>query len=73
MLVRRGDLLISLTRPTRKAICFAPDNFDLAVASNGFSVVRGLESGDLNNRFLFNLLRSQLCTDQFDQRSSGGN
>ncbi len=73
MLVRPGDLLISLTRPTRKAICFAPEKFALAVASNGFCVVRGLRSEGFNSRFLFHVLRSQLCTEQFDQRSSGGN
>jgi hypothetical protein len=73
MLVRPGDLLVSLTRPTRKAICFAPENLNLAVASNGFCVIRGLRDPDLNSRFLFHVLRSQLCTEQFDQRSSGGN
>jgi type I restriction enzyme S subunit len=73
MLVRTGDLLISLTRPTRKAICFAPDEFEVAVASNGFCVVRSFKSVDLNSRYLFHILRSRLCTAQFDQRSSGGN
>lgn len=73
MIVRPGDLLISLTRPTRKAICFAPDELELAVASNGFCIVRGCRTPDLDSRYLFHVLRSRLCTDQFDQRSSGGN
>ncbi len=73
MIVRPGDLLISLTRPTRRAICFAPDDLKIAVASNGFSVVHELKNPNLNRRFLFHLLRSRLCVDQFDQRSSGGN
>ncbi len=73
MLVRPNDLLISLTRPTRNAICFAPAELKLAVASNGFCVVRGFKNADLNGRYLFHVLRSRLCRDQFDQRSSGGN
>jgi type I restriction enzyme, S subunit len=73
MLIRPGDLLISLTRPTRKAICFSPNELELAVASNGFCVVRGFKKPDLKSRYLFHILRSRLCTDQFDQRSSGGN
>lgn len=73
MLVRPGDLLISLTRPTRRAICFVPNYLPLGVASNGFCVVRGFKDADLDGRFLFHVLRSRLCTAQFDQRSSGGN
>lgn len=73
MLVRPGDLLISLTRPTRKAICFSPEELDLAVASNGFCVVRGRKKEELSIRYLFHVLRSCLCNEQFNQRSSGGN
>lgn len=73
MLVRPGDLLISLTRPTRKAICFSPEELDLAVASNGFCVVRGRKREELSIRYLFHVLRSCLCNEQFNQRSSGGN
>lgn len=73
MLVRPGDLLISLTRPTRRAICFAPDDLEIAVASNGFSIIRDLKNTELSHRYLFHILRSRLCTAQFNQRSSGGN
>lgn len=73
MLVRPGDLLISLTRPTRRAICFVPDDLALAVASNGFCVVRHIKDPGVDRKYLFHVLRSRLCTSQFDQRSSGGN
>ena len=73
MIVRPGDLLISLTRPTRRAICFAPDDLEIAVASNGFSVIREFKIPNLDRRYLFHILRSQVCVAQFDQRSSGGN
>ena len=73
MIVRQGDLLISLTRPTRRSICFVPNDLKIAVASNGFSVIRKFKKPDLDRRYLFHILRSRLCVDQFDQRSSGGN
>lgn len=73
MIVRTGDLLVSLTRPTRRAVAFIPDELPLAVASNGFAVVRHINEARLQSRFLFHLLRSRLCVAQFDQRSSGGN
>ena len=73
MLVRPGDLLVSLTRPTRRAIAFMPEDLPLAVASNGFAVLRHPNESKITRRFLFHILRSRLCTAQFDRRSSGGN
>lgn len=73
MIVRPGDLLVSLTRPTRRAICFAPDDYEVAIASNGFAIIREVKNPDLNSRYLFHMLRSKICVAQFEQRSSGGN
>lgn len=72
MLIRPGDLLVSLTRPTRRAICIVPSSMALAVASNGFSVIRSVDEAQIVRRYLFYVLRSRICTAQFDQRSSGG-
>ena len=69
MLVRKGDLLVSLTRPTRGAIAFAPV---AAIASTGFAVIRQC-TNDILPAYLLAVLRSKLCTLQFDQRSTGGN
>lgn len=73
MLVRPGDLLVSLTRPTRRAVARVPEDLPLAVASNGFAVVRNIDASRLVPEFLFHVLRSSLCVQQLDQRSSGGN
>jgi type I restriction enzyme, S subunit len=73
MLLRQGDLLVSLTRPTRRAICSVPKNRSLAVASTGFAVIRRFDETRVVRKYLFYVLRSKLCTAQFDQRSSGGN
>jgi len=69
MLVREGDLLVSLTRPTRRAIAFATGD---AVASTGFAVIRGF-SDDVVPEYVLAILRSEMCMLQFDQRSTGGN
>ena len=69
MMVASGDLLVSLTRPTRRAIAFATDS---AIASTGFAVFRGF-SDEVLPEYLSAILRSELCTYQFDQRSTGGN
>ena len=69
MMVTSGDLLVSLTRPTRRAIAFATDS---AIASTGFAVIRGF-SDEVLPEYLSVILRSELCTYQFDQRSTGGN
>ena len=69
MMVTSSDLLVSLTRPTRRAIAFARD---AAIASTGFAVVRGV-SDEVLPEYLSVILRSELCTYQFDQRSTGGN
>jgi restriction endonuclease S subunit len=69
MMVVAGDLLVSLTRPTRRAIAFATDE---AIASTGFAVIHGF-SDEVMPKYLSVILRSGLCTYQFDQRSTGGN
>ena len=69
MKVEAGDLLVSLTRPTRRAIAFAKDE---AIASTGFAVIHGY-SHEVMPEYLSVILRSELCTYQFDQRSTGGN
>ena len=69
MMVVAGDLLVSLTRPTRRAIAFATDE---AIASTGFAVIHGF-SDEVMPEYFSVILRSGLCTYQFDQRSTGGN
>ncbi len=69
MMVVAGDLLVSLTRPTRRAIAFVTEE---AIASTGFAVIHGF-SDEVMPEYLSVILRSGLCTYQFDQRSTGGN
>ncbi len=69
MMVEAGDLLVSLTRPTRRAIAFAQNT---AIASTGFAVIHDF-SEEVIPKYLSVILRSELCAYQFDQRSTGGN
>jgi len=71
--VRSGDILVSLTRPHRGAIAQVKKEHDGAIASTGFAVLRDLKSSSVDRDYLFNILCTNICLDQFLQRSSGGN
>lgn len=73
MLVREGDILVSLTRPHRGAIGVVPKHLHGAIASTGFAVVREIIASDCRRDFLLAILRSSVCLQQMLQRSSGGN
>lgn len=71
MIIRDNDIIISTTRPSRGAIALIRTNY-LLIASTGFSVIRNI-SEKIQRKFLFELLKSSILLNQFDQRSSGGN
>ena len=73
MVIRSGDILVSMTRPTRNAIARVPANIRTAIASTGFAVIRSVNSDVVLPDYLFHALRLGFCTLQFCQRSSGGN
>lgn len=72
MIVKKNDIIISTTRPTRGAISFLNNINDIKIASTGFSVIREV-SNDVSKEFLFLILRQDFILKQFGQRSSGGN
>lgn len=72
-IVRTGDMLVSLTRPHRGAIAVVKSDHDQAIASTGFAVLRDLKIPSIDRNYLFNVLCTNICLDQFLQRSSGGN
>jgi type I restriction enzyme S subunit len=73
MIVRKNDIIISTTRPSRGAIALIKPSQDFSIASTGFSVIRNLKDTEINRDYLFTVLRQQLVLKQFEQRSSGGN
>jgi type I restriction enzyme, S subunit len=71
MIVRQGDIIISLTRPTRGAIAHnqLPG---INIASNGFAVIRTLKNEIVSKELLFLLLKMSSTLRQMEQRATGG-
>lgn len=73
MQVRRGDVIVSLTRPHYGAIAAIDESLDGCVASTGFAVLRDALVDNLDRSYLWTILRCQMSLMQMQQRSSGGN
>jgi type I restriction enzyme S subunit len=56
-LLRAGDVLVSMTRPNLNAVAFVPPEFDGAVGSTGFHVLRANE--DTEPRWLYYAVQTQ--------------
>ena len=70
MKTHKGDIVISLTRPHRGAICII--NSDGIIASTGFSVINEVV-GSIDKKWLLYTLLCNVFLQQMLQRSSGGN
>jgi len=67
--IKKNQLLVSTTRPTRNAICVVPEELDNQICSTGFAVLD--TKPDMLPRFLFYSLRCNLSTMQFERHCSG--
>ena len=70
MKTRKGDIVISTTRPHRGAI--AEIQTDKIIASTGFCVIREIDK-KIDKQWLIYVLLSNIVLNQMLQRSSGGN
>lgn len=68
-IINKGDVLLSTVRPNLKNI--ALNQNDGLIASTGFFVFR--VKPEINNRFLFELLKTDSITDSFVRITSGAN
>ncbi len=73
MLIRKGNIIVSLTRPHHGSIALIDASHDKCIASTGFAVINEYKHKDILPKYLVAILRSQLCLRQMLQRSSGGN
>jgi len=73
MIVQKGDIIVSLTRPHHGSIALIDDELAGCIASTGFAIIREITDPSLDPRYLLTVLRSQICLRQMLQRSSGGN
>jgi len=69
MVINKGDVLVSTTRPTRDAICVVPQEYDDQICSTGLAVLKN--KPDVDIRFLFFSLRSQITNKQLEKHCSG--
>lgn len=68
-IVRRGDVIISMTRPNLNAVAMVPPDLENGVCSTGFSVLR--TGHDLDPRFLFYFVRTRAFVDSLSHLVSG--
>jgi len=68
-LVKKGYVIISTTRPTRKAISIIPEELDGQVCSTGFAIAECKE--ELLNNYLFYFLRTNIAKLQFEKLCTG--
>lgn len=74
MIVRKGDIIVSTTRPHRGAVATINcANEDVQIASTGFCVLRDLKRNDVLKEYLQWILLDDYVLLQMLQRSSGGN
>ncbi len=69
-IVKEGDILVSLVRPTRGAIAIVPKNLDGALATGGFAVLR--TKGRVSREYIFAILRMPFVLNQMGARAGGG-
>ena len=74
MVVRKGDIIVSTTRPHRGAVATIDcADKDVQIASTGFCVLRDLKRTDVLKEYLQWILLDDYVLQQMLQRSSGGN
>ncbi len=66
--LRAGDVLVSMTRPNLNAVALVPEQFDGAIGSTGFHVLR---SRWLHPEFLLRLVQSQRFVDEMSALVQG--
>jgi len=71
MLIKKGNIIVSTTRPYRGAIAIVPDELDGAIASTGFGILKPKE--EINKLFLYTILKSRFGLAQLEQRMTGSN
>ena len=71
-LIRKGDLIISATRPYLGAIAIVPEAYDNHVCSSGFALVDSVDETHISKEYLLFFLKSQGGLKQMEQRMTGG-
>ena len=57
MMVKKDDIIVSLTRPHHGSIALINDDLDSCIASTGFAILREIKHPTLNRTYLYSVLR----------------
>lgn len=71
-LIKKGDLLISTTRPYLGAFAIVPDKYDNRVCSSGFALADKINIPEINKDFLLFFLQGPAGLRQMERRMTGG-
>lgn len=69
--VNEGDILVSNVRPNRGAIALVTHNFENALASSGFTLLRPKDTTPLSISTIFTFMRSRYARDQLIRKTRG--
>lgn len=61
-----GDILFSMTRPTKNAIVIVPEHLDGQICTSGFAI---LNNPNVDNDYLFAILRTDIVRNQVSHRT----
>jgi len=71
-LVRKGDIIISTTRPYLGAITVVPDEYDCCVCSSGFALADSVKNHAIEKDFVVFFLKTAAGLRQMERRMTGG-
>lgn len=71
-LIKKGDFLISTTRPYLGAFAIVPPEYNNSVCSSGFALADKIRKSDLLKDFLLYYLKSPAGLRQMERRMTGG-
>lgn len=66
--IKKGDVLVSLTRPNLNAVALVGENYDQQIASTGFEVISPMI---VESKYLFSLVRTQHFINEISKQEQG--
>ena len=66
--IKKGDVLVSLTRPNLNAVALVGENYDQQIASTGFEVISPMI---VESKYLFSLVRTQNFINEISKQEQG--
>ncbi len=71
-LVKKGDVILSTTRPYLGAFAIVPVEYDNCVCTSGFGLADSLKTDKVDKKYLLYFLKSQVSLRQMERYMTGG-